>query len=215
VPQALASHIAADLRDRLSMTELSGLGRATGDTWVDRDLTHGPQGLDERSRRPSTAPRHTPDRVVAALLDARRRHPSWGAKLRLSSRSHRHPRWPWPGRSPVCDLLSRHGLVPKQRRRHVRGPPGTPRSCKGAPNAGWSADGKGHCQTGEGRDGSPVAISDGDRRFLRAGQALSATSVQEANPVCPRVFNACGLPQRRRTDHGVPCAPNTLARRSQ
>jgi hypothetical protein len=33
------------LRDRLAMTELCELysvSRKTGDTWVDRDLTHGP-----------------------------------------------------------------------------------------------------------------------------------------------------------------------------
>ena len=75
--------IAAYLRDRLSVTELCelyGVSRKTGYTWIDRDLMHGPQGLEERSRRPSTSPRHTPDHVVAAILEARRRHPSWGAK---------------------------------------------------------------------------------------------------------------------------------------
>ena len=79
--------IADYLRDRLSMTELCelyGVSRKTGYKWIDRDLIHGPQGLEERSRRPSTSPRHTPDHVVAAILDARRRHPSWGAKKLLS-----------------------------------------------------------------------------------------------------------------------------------
>jgi putative transposase len=100
------------LRDRLAMTELCELysvSRKTGDTWVDRDLTHGPQGLEERSRRPSTSPRHTPDSVVAAILEARPRHPSWGAKQLVSILPTRHPRWPWPARSTGCDLLSRHG----------------------------------------------------------------------------------------------------------
>jgi putative transposase len=71
--------IADNLRDRLSMTELCELysvSRKTGYTWVDRYLTRGPQGLEERSRRPSTPPRHTPDDVVAAILEARQRHPS-------------------------------------------------------------------------------------------------------------------------------------------
>jgi putative transposase len=56
--------IAAYLRHRRSMTELCefyGVSRKTGYQWIDRYLTHGPQGLDERSRRPSTSPRHTPD----------------------------------------------------------------------------------------------------------------------------------------------------------
>jgi putative transposase len=104
--------IADDLRDRLAMTALCEryrVSRKTGDTWVDRDLTHGPQGLEERSRRPSTSPRHTPDSVVAAILGARPRHPSWGAKTRVSLLRTRHPRWPWPARSSVCALLRRHG----------------------------------------------------------------------------------------------------------
>jgi hypothetical protein len=87
--------IADDLRDRLTMTErceLYRVSRQTGDTWVARDLTHGPQGLEERSRRPSTAPRHPPDSGVAAMLEARQRQPSWGAKTLVAILSPRQPR---------------------------------------------------------------------------------------------------------------------------
>jgi hypothetical protein len=101
--------IADDRRDRVSGTDLGALdsiSRKTGDTGIDRDLTHGPHGLDERSRRPSTSPRHTPDHGVAASLDARRHHPSGGAKQLVSTLRQRHPRWPWPARSTVCDLHS-------------------------------------------------------------------------------------------------------------
>ena len=78
-----AQFIAAYLRDRLSVTELCalyGISRKTGYKWIDRYLIHGPQGLEERTRRPSTSPRHTPDHGVAAIVDARRRPPSWGAQ---------------------------------------------------------------------------------------------------------------------------------------
>ena len=51
--------------------------------------------------------------------------------------------------------------------------------------------------------------------MLLSGQALSATRVAEAQPGCRRVFQEFGLPQRLRTDHGVPFATNTLARLSQ
>src|SRR5918996_1498010 len=210
--------IADYLRDRLSMTELCefyGVSRKTGDTWIDRYLTHGPQGLEERSRRPSNSPRHTPDEVVAAILEARQRHPSWGAKTQVAILSTRHPRWPWPARSTVCDILSRNGLVPKQRQRRAIGHPGTPISHIGAPNDVWSADFKGHFKTGDGRYGYPLTIADGYRRFLLSCQALSSTSVAEAKPVFTRVFKAFGRPKRIRTDHGVPFATNTLARLSQ
>jgi putative transposase len=209
--------IADDLRDRLAMTELCELyrvSRKTGYTWVARSLTHGPQGLEERSRRPSPSPRHTPDDVVAAILEARPRHPSWGAKTLVSILRTRHPRWPWPARSTVCDSLRRHGFVPTKRQRRAMGPPGKPISPMGAPHDVWSADFTGHVKTGDGRDGAPLTITEGDRRLLLRCQALSSTRVAEAQPVFTRVCKACGVPQRIRTDHGVPFATSTLARLS-
>jgi hypothetical protein len=148
--------IADDWRDRLSITELCalyGISRQTADQWIDRSLTHGPPGLEEHSRRPRTAPRHTPDHVVAALLDARRRPPSWGAKQLVSLLSTRSPRWPWPARSTLCDILSRHNWVPKRRQRRAIGPPGQPTSSIAAPNDLGSAAFKGHVKTGDGRYG--------------------------------------------------------------
>jgi putative transposase len=210
--------IADDLRDRLAMTErcaLYSVSRKTGYTGVDRSLTHGPQGLEARSRRPSTSPRHTPDDVVAASLAARPRHPSWGATKLVSILRTRHPRWPWPARSTVCDLLSRNGLVPKKRTRRSIGPPGKPISHIGAPTDVWSADCNGHFKTGDGRYGYPLTITEGYSRVLRSCQARSSTSVAEATPVFPRVFKECGLPQRIRTDNGVPFATTTLGRLSQ
>ena len=210
--------IADYLRDRLSMTELCefyGVSRKTGYKWIDRYLTHGPQGLEARSRRPSNSPRQTPDDVVAAILEARQRHPSWGAKKLVSILSTRNPRWPWPARSTVCDILSRNGLVPKKRQRRAIGHPGKPISHIGAPNDMWSADFKGHFKTGDGRYCYPLTIADGYSRFLLSCQALSSTSVAEAKPVFTRGFKEFGLPKRIRTDHGVPFATNTLARLSQ
>jgi putative transposase len=210
--------IADYLRDRLSVTELcalDGISRKTAYKWIDRYLTHGPQGLEERSRRPRTAPRHTPDHVVAAILDARHRHPSWGAKKLGSILSTRYPRWPWPARSTICDILSRHNLVPKRRKRRAIGHPGKPTSHITAPNEVWSADFKGHFKTGDGRYCYPLTITDGYSRFLLGCEALSSTRGQEATPVFMRVFKEFGLPRRIRTDNGVPFATNTLARLSQ
>jgi hypothetical protein len=75
----------------------------------------------------------------------------------------------------------------------------------GAPHDGWSADFTGHCKTGDGRDGDPLPSTDGYRRLLLSGPALSSTRVAAAQPVFTRGFQACG----------VPCATNPLGRRSQ
>jgi putative transposase len=198
LPMDQKTQFVADyLRNRLSMTELCelyGVSRKTGYTWIDRSLTRGPQGLEERSRRPTISPRHTPDHVVAAILDARRRHPSWGAKKLVAILSTRQPHWPWPARSTVCDLLSRHGLVPKKRQRRAIGHPGRPTSHLDAPNAVWSADFKGHFKTGDGHYCYPLPIADGHSRFLLGCQALASTRVAEAKPVFTRLFQEFGLP---------------------
>ncbi len=210
--------IADYLRDSLSVTELCQLyavSRKTGYKWVKRYLNRGPAGLEEYSRKPHLSPRQTPDSVVTAILEARRHHPSWGAKKLLKILSKKHPGWRWPHRSTVCEILARHGLVAKKRHRRVIGHPGKPTSQILAPNDVWSADFKGQFKTSDGHYCFPLTISDGYSRFLLGCQALHSTSVAEAKPVFVRVFKEFGLPRRIRTDNGVPFATNTLGRLSQ
>src|SRR6266498_4759536 len=118
--------IADYLRQVLSITELCELydvSRKTGYKWIDRYLRQGPAGLEERSRRPHASPNRTAEEIVAAILETRRRHPSWGGKKLLTLLHKAHPRWDLPGRSTVCDILNRHGMVPKTRnRRRIRHP---------------------------------------------------------------------------------------------
>lgn len=147
--------IADYLRQSLTVTELCalyGVSRKTAYKWIDRYLHLGPAGLDARSRRPRHSPNATAPEIVAAFLEARRRHPSWGGKKLLTIVHKRHPRWELPGRSTVCDILSRHGMVPKKRQRRRIGHPGRPTSLILAPNDVWSADFKGQFKTGDGLD---------------------------------------------------------------
>jgi putative transposase len=210
--------IADYLRQTLSIIELCELyhvSRKTGYKWIERYLKHGPLGLEERSRQPHSSPHQTPRYVVEAFIELRRHHPAWGAKKLLSILQKRQPRWPFPARSTVCDILRRHGLVPKTRHRRHIGHPGKPTSQILAPNDVWSADFKGHFKTGDGRYCYPLTVADGYSRLLLGCQALSSTRVQEAKPVFTRLFKEFGLPKRIRTDNGVPFATNTLARLSQ
>ena len=107
--------IADYLRDSLAITELCehyGISRKTGYKWIERYLRQAPAGLEERLRRPRRSPKQTAEEIVTAILDARRRHPSWSGKKLLALLHKGHPRWRLPGRSTACDILSRHGLVP-------------------------------------------------------------------------------------------------------
>ena len=209
--------IADVLRETLSVTELCdlyGVSRKTGYKWIDRYLHFGPAGLEERSRRPRLSPNATAEEIVKAFLDVRRRHPSWGAKKLLTIVHKRHPRWELPGRSTVCDILSRHGMVLRKRNRRRIGHPGKPTSAILAPNDTWSADFKGQFKTQNGIYCYPLTVTDGYSRYLLGCQALYSTAVAGAKPVFTRLFKEYGLPKRIRTDNGVPFATNTLARLS-
>jgi putative transposase len=154
--------IADYLRQQLSMTELCELYRITrksGYKLIDRYLQFRPQGLEERSRKPASHPNETPAQVVQAILEARQRHPSWGAKKLLRILGKRHVCWSFPARSTVCDILSRHGLVPKQRNRPHIGHPGKPSSQILAPNDVSSADFKGQFKTSDGLYCYPLTVA--------------------------------------------------------
>jgi len=210
--------IADFLRGVLSITELCALysiSRKTAYKWIDRYLRQGPAGLEERTRRPHSSPNATPVAVVAALLEVRRRHPSWGGKKLLTLVHKRHPGWDLPHRSTVCDILSRHGMVPKKRSRRRIGHPGKPTSSILAPNDLWCADFKGQFKTGNGSYCYPLTVTDSFSRYLLGCQGLNSTSVEESKPVFTKLFREYGLPKRIRTDNGVPFATNTLARLSR
>jgi putative transposase len=210
--------IADHLRDTLSITELCaryGISRKTGDKWIDRYVHHGPAGLEERSRRPRRFPRQTSEEIVSAILEVRRRHPTWGGKKLLALLHRQQPRWDLPGRSTAFDILKRHGLVPIKGQRRRIGHPGKPTTQILAPNDVWSTDYKGQFRTGDGRYCFPLTVADGFSRFLLGCQALESTAGADAKPIFTRLFHEYGLPRRMRSDNGVPFATTTLGRLSK
>src|SRR5438477_11366920 len=86
-----------------SVTELAyrfEMSRKTAYKWIDRHEEDGANGLANRSRRPLSCPHETPQRIVDAVLEARRHHPGgarrscsafFGARIRarLGSRAPR------------------------------------------------------------------------------------------------------------------------------
>lgn len=191
-----------------------GISRKTAYKWIDRYRDAGPAGLMNRSRRPESCPHATPDAVVQAILEVRRRHPRWGAKKLLRILRRRTPALEWPARSTVCDLLKRHGLVPHTRRRPPRSHPGRPLTPMTAPNVIWTADFKGQFKTRDGQYCYPLTLVDGCSRYLLACQGLHSTTVALARPIFQRVFDQYGLPHIIRTDNGGPFATTALGRLS-
>jgi putative transposase len=217
-PMDLKTQFIADyLRQTLSISELCyhyNISRKTGYKWIDRYLEDGPSGLADRSRRPHVCPHQTDTKLIEFILEARRRHPTWGAKKLLKILATRQPEQQWPARRTVCDILSRHDLIKKPRRRRLIGHPGKPTSVIIAPNQIWSADFKGHFKTRDGHYCYPLTVADSFSRYLLGCQALRSTSCRDAKPVFRRLFQEFGLPDRIRTDNGVPFATVSLARLS-
>ena len=161
-----------EARQRLgSFTELCaryGICRMTGYKWLERANTSGLDFPQELSRRPHSCPHATPDAVQRRLLEARRRHPTWGPRklLALVRRQDRRvgAEFAWPARSTVADLLRRHGLTSPRRRRRVPGHPGRPLTPMSAPNVIWTADYKGQFRLGDGSYCFPLTVQDGFSR---------------------------------------------------
>jgi putative transposase len=209
--------IADYLRDMLSVSELCdlyGISRKTAYKWIERYVRQGPAGLEDRSRKPRNSPNRTAEHIEAALLQARARHPSWGAKKLLPLVAKRFPNEELPVQSTVFEILGRHGMLARKRQRRRIGHPGAPSSSMLAPNDVWCADFKGQFKTNDGHYCYPLTVTDGFSRYLLGCQALHSTAVHEAKPVFTRLFREFGLPLRIRTDNGVPFATNTLARLS-
>lgn len=194
---------------------LYGVSRKTGYKWARRYVEEGPDGLVERSHAACVVHNRTSPEVEQALLELRRRHPSWGAKKLLLILGERSPQLELPGRSTVCDILDRNGLVSKRPRRRVIGHPGKPNGHIAAPNESWSADFKGQFKLGNGQYCYPLTVTDNYSRYLLECQALEGTQLEPSKAVFTRLFKEYGLPRRIRTDNGVPFAASTLGRLSR
>lgn len=190
------------------------ISRKTAYKWIDRYAEGGPAGLVDRSRRPTHCPHETPSALVDALLALRQHHPTWGPKKLRHVLATREPTITWPARSTIADLLHRHGLIPVSRRRPTPAHPGRPETAMAAPNETWTADFKGHFKTRNAIYCYPLTVVDGCSRYLLGCQGLRSTEIALAKPVFLRLFEEFGLPDRLRTDNGVPFATTALGRLS-
>jgi transposase InsO family protein len=192
-----------------------GIEPKTGYKWLRRFHTEGVRGLAERSRRPHRSPSATSPESVALLVELRHRHPSWGAKKLVAVLGERHPSLTLPAPSTAAAILKREGLIRVPRRRVVRAHPGRPVTEMLAPNAVWTADFKGQFKTRDGIYCYPLTVIDGASRFFLSCRALGSVRYRETRPVFERLFRERGLPERMRTDNGVPFASLALGRLSR
>ncbi|MFG1691677.1 helix-turn-helix domain-containing protein, partial [Gemmatimonadota bacterium] len=193
-----------------------GVSRKTGYKWLERYEAEGPDGLLDRTHRTSSCPHATEPHVLDAAFELRRRrNHRWGAGKIRSRLLELHPDWRIPSAQVLHKYFQRHGLVKKRRRSRRRPHPGPPTAPFDAPNSIWSADFKGHFKTRNGIYCYPLTVQDGFSRYLLACQSLPGTTYAGSRPVFARLFQEFGLPDRIRTDNGVPFASMALGRLSR
>lgn len=199
---------------KTELAERFGVSRKTAHKWINRYKEHGQSGLEEQSRRPHSCPWQTDEAIAEELVELRLKHPNWGPAKLLDVMYYRDQDRELPAVSTAARILSRAGLV-KPRRRYRRAHPGCPKSQPQGPNDIWAADYKGQFRLKNGSYCFPLTVSDLASRYLLGCDAHPAISLEKSFAHFRYLFETYGLPNRIRTDNGVPFASNALARLSQ
>lgn len=183
-----------------------GISRKTGYKWCDRYEKYGPAGLEERPPIALTCPHRTAEELVAALVELRKEHPTWGPK-KLKARLESQGLGEVPAASTIGDLLKRHGLV-RPRRRRVYPPSMVPQPLAEAmaPNDTWCVDFKGHFGLGDKMRCYPLTVTDQVSRYLLKCESVDKPDEAHVRPHFERAFREYGLPLRMRSDNGPPFA---------
>src|SRR3990172_8643791 len=198
----------AELAERFSIS------RKPPYKWIDRLEEEGQSGYHEHSRRPGSCPWQTEAAIVQELVDLRKAHPRWGPRKLLDLMHERDSQRKLPAVSTAALILARQGLA-RSKRRYRRAHPGCPKTIPQRPNDIWAADYKGQFRLGDGSYCFPLTVSDLASRYVLGCDAHPAISLDRTLQHFTRLFETYGLPNRIRTDNGVPFASNALARLSQ
>ena len=198
-----------------------GISEKTGYKILSRFREFGESGLEDRSHAVLEHPFRITDEVTGRILALKREHPEYGPQLIHDRLVQHEPLKHWPAASSIGDLLKRHGLVRRRKRRDRSGERANLNSSltRGTePNLVWTADFKGEFRlnSGLGRYCYPLTVMDLRSRFVVGLKALETPAVEPTRKEFTRIFREYGLPRVIRTDNGVPFAqPNAIGRLGQ
>lgn len=180
-----------------------GISRKTGYKVWNRYQNVGVRALSDRSRRPYRYANQIPMPIEKFILRCKQERPTWGAPKIRELVCKKFPEIKPPAKSTVHAVLHRHGLVDQKRSRKYKAQ-GTALAPGQDPNDLWCTDFKGEFMLGDKRYCYPLTITDHASRFLLACEGLESTEQSFAFSVFERVFEEYGLPQRIRSDNGIP-----------
>src|ERR1700733_3044570 len=181
------------------------ISRKTGYKWCARYEALGPRGLEDGDPGKHTCPNAIPDAMRDRICEVRKEHPSWGPE-KLPGWLLDHGEIGVPGASTIGDLLKGRGLIVPRRRR-VRTPPSLePLALGSQPNEVCCTDFKGHFGLGDKTLWHPLRLTDQAYHLLFKCEGLAAPTEKAARIHFERAFREFGVPDRMRSDNGVPFA---------
>lgn len=172
-----------------------GVSRTQFYEWRRRYLTGGITALSDRSSRPQTSPRRTPQAMERAICGMRAKHPKWGPK-RIRAEIRRAGGKP-PATSTIGRILVRNGLVtprPRKRRQWIR----FERPC---PNDLWQIDAK-RVVLATGTEAWAINVLDDHARVLLASRAAFELDGEGAWDAFEQAAAGFGLPREVLSDNG-------------
>lgn len=204
--------------DRFTITDLCaqfGISRKTAYKHLERYATGGLNALAPRSHRPHRCPQRTAEAIEALILAERRRHRTWGPKKLQDVLEKKHGVEVPPACSTIGEILRRHGLSVKRRRR-----PGVYHALNEdltvptQPNHVWTVDFKGWFLLGNGQRCDPLTVCDRYSHYVLAVRAQPDQQFGHTLRAFRALMRQAGLPEIIRVDHGSPFASVGLGRLS-
>jgi putative transposase len=195
-----------------SLCRAFGISRQTGYKWLNRYEQYGPEGgdpehLKDKSRRPRSHPNEAGSAVVEVLVRARKKHPTWGPrtlKVWLEKQLESGVKLPAP--STIGEVLKRHGLTRRRKRRRHTPPYTKPFAACTAPNQLWCVDFKGWFRTKDAIKCYPLTITDAFSRVIIRCEGVLDPDGKEVREIFESAFKEFGLPDAIRSDNGPPFA---------
>jgi transposase InsO family protein len=203
---------------RFTVTELCeqfGISRKTGYKHLERYALEGLKGLAPRSHRPLRFPQRTDVEVEELIVAERRLHRTWGPKKLHKVLELKHGIASPPAQSTIGEILRRHGLSVKRRRKaglYVALNEGLTQPTQ--PNHVWTVDFKGWFVLGNGQRCDPLTVCDRYSRYVLACRAQPNQQFKGTLRTFQGLMRQVGLPEVIRCDHGSPFASLGLGRLS-
>jgi transposase InsO family protein len=181
-----------------------GVSRETGYKWLNRYKREGPEGLEERSRRPKSSPLATAEDLVFAILEEREAHPRRGPK-KLFIQLRRKCGEQTPSIATIARVLRRFGKVRQRGKfRRISIVERAPTIQAAACNDIWTVDFKGWWRSRDGQRCEPLTVRDAHSRYVLAVKVFRSTSMESVRAVFEALFRRYGVPRCIQCDNGTP-----------